>query len=78
MHNRDEHKKIMQSKVSLLKNRNGPKIEFAVIFVGDRMLFSNPTREEEKYVFHSGDEDNGILDTSGKGSEPYWVEENQQ
>jgi replicative DNA helicase len=77
MHNRDEHKKIMQSKVSLLKNRNGPKIEFAVIFVGDRMLFSNPVRAEDKYVFHSGDEDDGGLDTSGTNSDPYWVKENQ-
>jgi replicative DNA helicase len=57
-HHKDEHKKILQSKIAMLKNRNGPRIEFAVIFVGDRMLFSNPTREEERYVFHAGDEDN--------------------
>lgn len=68
-HNKDEHGKIMQSKVSMLKNRNGPKIEFAVIFVGERMLFSNPVRPEEKYVFHSGDKD---IDDNSESSEPFW------
>lgn len=52
-HKRDESKKIIQSKVMVLKNRNGPTLEFAVVYVGDRMLFSNPTREEEKQVFRS-------------------------
>jgi len=55
-HHKDEKGNIIQSKIRLLKNRNGPRIEFAVIFVGKRMLFSNPTTEEEKYVFHSSDD----------------------
>lgn len=78
-HNKDPQTgKILQSKIKILKNRNGPRIEFAVIFVGDRMLFSNPTREEDKYVFHSkaDDEDtrsyqdnvNALSDT-----EPFWA-----
>lgn len=54
-HNKDDRGKILQSKVKVLKNRNGPRIEFAVIYVGERMLFSNPTREEDKYVFQYGD-----------------------
>jgi len=78
-HNKDVNTgKILQSKIKILKNRNGPRIEFAVIFVGDRMLFSNPTREEDKYVFHSKADDddtksyqdniNALNDT-----EPYWA-----
>lgn len=56
-HNKDDRGNILQSKIKILKNRNGPRIEFAVIYVGDRMLFSNPTREEDKYVFHSQADD---------------------
>jgi replicative DNA helicase len=56
-HNKDERGNILQSKIKVLKNRNGPRVEFAVIYVGDRMLFSNPTREEYKYVFHSKSDD---------------------
>jgi replicative DNA helicase len=70
-HNKDDRGRFMQSKIRMLKNRNGPRIEYAVIFVGDRMLFSNPTREEEKYVFHAGDEDK----EDGPG---FWEDENKQ
>jgi replicative DNA helicase len=55
---KDEQGKIIQSKITMLKNRNGPKIEFAVRFVGERMLFSNPTSEEESRIFHGGNNDN--------------------
>ena len=71
-HNKDDRGNIMQSKIKMLKNRNGPKIEFAVIFVGERMLFSNPVREEDKIVFHSGD---SLEDSSGNGAEPNFVKE---
>lgn len=57
LHNKDQQTgKIINSKVKVLKNRNGPTLEFAVVYVGSRMLFSEPTREEEKYVFHGGDD----------------------
>jgi len=77
-HNKDPQTgKILQSKIKILKNRNGPRIEFAVIFVGDRMLFSNPTREEDKYVFHSktDDEDTQTYQDSLNNidTEPYWA-----
>jgi hypothetical protein len=39
------------------KNRNGPKVNFPVNFVGNRMLFGNPTREQEEHEFHSNDDD---------------------
>ncbi len=52
-HHKDEKGKILQSKIKVLKNRNGAQMEFAVIFVGERMLFSNPTREEDKQVFQA-------------------------
>ena len=61
-HNKDEKGNILQSKIKVLKNRNGPRIEFAVVYVANRMLFSNPTREEEEYVFHNEDDD----------SDPHW------
>jgi replicative DNA helicase len=50
LHNRDENNKIMQSKVQIIKNRNGPIIDYPVIFVGSRMLFSNPTKEQAENV----------------------------
>lgn len=56
-HNKDDKGNILQSKIKVLKNRNGPRVEFAVVFLGDRMLFSNPTTEKEKYVFHSKSDD---------------------
>jgi len=54
-HNKDEHNKILQSKIKVLKNRNGATLEFPVVFVGERMLFSNPIREEDKYLFQSNE-----------------------
>jgi replicative DNA helicase len=58
-HNKDEHNNIIQSKVKMLKNRNGPKVDFAVIFVGTKMLFSNPTTEEARHVFNNAEDDAG-------------------
>lgn len=68
-HQKNEEGKILMSKVKMLKNRNGPRIEFAVVFVGDRMLFSNPVREEDMKVFHSSD-NNG----DGDSSEPFFLQ----
>jgi replicative DNA helicase len=59
LHNKDEKGNIMQSKVKILKNRNGAKIEYAVVFVGERMLFSNPVRPEDMEVFQVTNEDDG-------------------
>jgi len=73
-HNKDEAGNIMQSKIKMLKNRNGPKIEFAVIFLGDRMLFSNPTREEDKYVFHSSDDHSVEAESKEFEPKPFWAE----
>lgn len=52
-HNKDESGKILQSKIKVLKNRNGPRIEFPVVYLGEKMLFENPTREEERHVFQT-------------------------
>ena len=46
-HRKDERGKILQSKVKILKNRNGARIEFPVTFVGERMLFSNLAHGED-------------------------------
>jgi len=71
-HNKDESGKIMQSKIKILKNRNGPRIEYAVIFVGDRMLFSNPIHEEDKYVFHSSDDHSVEGESEAFSTDPFW------
>lgn len=55
-HNKDATGKILQSKIKILKNRNGPRLDFSVVFIEDRMLFSNPTTPEEEKVFYSGAE----------------------
>jgi len=47
-HQRDDHGNILETKVKLLKNRNGPMIEFPVVFLGERMLFSNLAHKEDK------------------------------
>ena len=70
-HNKDEHGNIMQSKVKILKNRNGPRIEFPVVFVGERMLFSNPTSEEENRVFKDQQDDDYRV--SDDDDEPTWA-----
>jgi len=73
-HKKDERGKILKSKIKILKNRNGAQIEFAVVFVGERMLFSNPTREEEKHAFHYTDNtDHDDHDSQGDGDEPNWA-----
>jgi replicative DNA helicase len=74
-HRKDDRGKIIQSKIKMLKNRNGPKVEFAVIFLGERMLFSNPSREEDRYVFPSNDEEDfGITPTDDVHQDaPEWA-----
>jgi len=74
-HHKDDRGKIIQSKIKMLKNRNGPKIEFAVIFVGERMLFSNPTKEEDRNVFYSNEEEDfGITPTDDVHQDaPEWA-----
>lgn len=49
-HKKDEHDTIIQSKIKMLKNRNGPKIEFALNYIGERFLFANPAKEEAPFV----------------------------
>lgn len=46
VHKRDEEKKIIASKIVVLKNRNGPTQDFPIAFVGNRMLFSNAARTD--------------------------------
>jgi len=50
-HRRNPEGEIIQSKICILKNRNGPTFEFPLTFVGNRMLFSTPVREEDKTPF---------------------------
>jgi replicative DNA helicase len=68
-HLKDEKGKILRSKIILLKNRNGPKISFGVSFVGDRMLFSNPLRPEDREPFTTIGSSN-----TGNGENPDIVE----
>jgi replicative DNA helicase len=57
-HLKDNFGNFVKSKISIIKNRNGPRLEIPVVFVGERMLFSNPVREEDKRAFTSGKEEN--------------------
>jgi len=56
-HQRNEEGVIQKTKVKIAKNRNGPIIDFRVIFVGERMLFSNPENEEDKKLFYNKNDD---------------------
>ena len=47
VHQKDEYGRIIKSKIKMLKNRNGPKIEFPVLFMGERMFFVNPAHKED-------------------------------
>jgi len=70
-HRKDERGKILQSKVKILKNRNGARIEFPVTFVGERMLFSNPAHGED---VEFNDEDNLSNDEyQFEADEPSWA-----
>lgn len=70
VHRKDNKGEILQSKVKVLKNRNGPRIDFPVVYVGERMLFSNPVREEDKHVFYSGEDDYDDYDAHSNA--PSW------
>jgi|WetSurSiteA1Bulk_404760.scaffolds.fasta_scaffold00445_3 replicative DNA helicase len=56
-HQRNEQDVITKTKIKIAKNRNGPRIDFRVIFLGDRMLFSNPEKEEDKKLFYNKTDD---------------------
>lgn len=72
-HHKDEKGKILNTKIKILKNRNGPRIEFSVIYVGERMLFSNPTRPEDMYAEQVSSSDE--YGNDGTSSEPDFVRE---
>jgi len=46
-HKDDVSGQIVESKIKILKNRNGPRFDFPVLFLGERLLFVSPTREED-------------------------------
>jgi len=65
---------IEKSKIKIVKNRNAPKMDFRVIFLGERMLFSNPATEADKQLFYGGknndnDYEDGHFDPNAK---PFW------
>jgi len=67
VHKKDIDQRILQSKVRVVKNRNGPTMEFPVIFLGDRMLFASPVRDEDKVIFHFEGENNGYEESDIPG-----------
>jgi len=66
-HQLDKDGKIIQSRIVMGKNRNGPKINFLVQFVENRMLFGNPARDTDQWKGLESHED----DTN----EEWWKEE---
>jgi replicative DNA helicase len=69
-HLKDDKDNILKSKIKILKNRNGPKLAFPVIFVGERMLFSNPGEDDDKEPFYGGRDEE---DNDRAGAEPEWA-----
>lgn len=69
MHKKDEDGNIIQSKIKMLKNRNGPKIEFALNYIGERFLFANPARYEEPFASSTQVEPDGEYEVT---SRPPW------
>jgi len=72
-HQKDDAGEILNSRIIMLKNRNGPTLTFPVQFIGERMLFSNATTDEEnryseqqkytqKTLQNNNNNDNGIYD----------------
>jgi replicative DNA helicase len=69
-HQKNTENKILQSKISMLKNRNGPRIEFPVLFLGSRMLFTNPAKEsDEQMHYHEGES------AGNQSPQPYWAKD---
>jgi replicative DNA helicase len=66
-HKRGDDNQIIQSKISILKNRNGPQFDFPVQFVGDRMLFTSPVHEEDMVAFSDSEPH-----VESKGGAPFW------
>ena len=67
-----EGKKIIKSKVSIAKNRNGATMDFPVVFHGERMLFSNPVRPEDQKVFTT-EEEEYLGDPEDESDAPEWA-----
>jgi len=70
VHKKDVTGKILQSKIKVLKNRNGPRFDFSVVFLEDRMLFGNPITPEQEKIFYNGagqddEDDNFYSDVPG-------------
>lgn len=75
-HDKDEHGEIIQSKLKILKNRNGATMTIPILFVQHRMLFASPTysneallHEESGHVIYEYDTD----DSDDSGEEPGWI-----
>jgi replicative DNA helicase len=64
VHKRGDDGKIVATKIKVMKNRNAPKDDFPVIFIGERMLFGNPTGQDaiDAEKFLSEKDDYGVLD----------------
>jgi replicative DNA helicase len=68
-HQRDEKGNILQSKIKIVKNRNGPRIEFPVMFLGERMLFGNPAHPDQ--TDSKGYNNNGNFDDDDNADLPW-------
>lgn len=56
VHRKDENDKIVGSKIKMLKNRNGARIDFGVNFIGEKMLFANPAYREDTIKYDNNKE----------------------
>lgn len=66
-HKKDEQqKKILDTEIKILKNRNGIKLRFRVLFVGERMLFADIANDNPSYSEIEENTNNDI-------SDPDWI-----
>jgi len=50
-HDKNERGEILQSKLKILKNRNGARTAIPILFVEPRMLFASPTHENQAMMY---------------------------
>lgn len=70
-HRKDEKGKILQSKIKMMKNRNGIKIDVPVMFVGERMLFSNVAHDSDRQSFADDFQNGNHFDDSSDSDAPW-------
>ena len=66
-HAKNDKGEIQSSRIKILKNRNGARIDFPVLFIGNKMHFVDPARPEDVDYSDRGNRNiNDIEEVSGE------------